>query len=108
MTALTDAPDAIAGEVESAARKVDEARLFVESLLPRVDDEMIVWVGRERDASGSLNAAPLDVGPRLWADLFAKRRTVVATSATLSAAGSMEYTAKRLGFESDRKNRRVG
>lgn len=103
MTAMTDAPDAIAGEIESAARKVDEARIFVESLMPTMDDEMIVWVGRERDTTGSLNAAPLDVGPRLWADLFAKRRTVVATSATLSAAGSMDYAAKRLGFEDPRK-----
>ncbi|MEO6399062.1 MAG: helicase C-terminal domain-containing protein [Tepidiformaceae bacterium] len=99
MTAMTDAPDALAGEIESAARRVDEARLFVDSLLPRVDDEVIVWVSRERDGTGGMNAAPLDVGPRLWADLFARRRTVVATSATLAASGSMEYAAKRLGFE---------
>lgn len=102
MTTMSEAPDALAGEIESATRKVDEARLFIESIFHAADDSLIVWVGRERDTTGSLNAAPLDVGPRLWDELFEKRRTVVATSATLSAAGSMDYTAGRLGLEKPR------
>jgi DNA polymerase-3 subunit epsilon/ATP-dependent DNA helicase DinG len=46
----------------------------------------------------SANSAPLDVGPTLARALWARRRTVIATSATLSAGGSMRYTAGRLGL----------
>jgi DNA polymerase-3 subunit epsilon/ATP-dependent DNA helicase DinG len=98
-TRLVEEPDAIAGEIESATRKLEEARSMLELLMATTGDETIVWVGRERDGTGSLNSAPLDVGPTLWAELFSKRRTVVATSATLSAAGSMDYAVRRLGIE---------
>jgi DNA polymerase-3 subunit epsilon/ATP-dependent DNA helicase DinG len=100
--AAVEEPDVLAGEIESAARKVEEGRLLLAELVSRGDDERIVWVARERDGSGSLNSAPLDVGPVLWEELFAKRRTVVCTSATLSAAGSMEFAARRLGLEGPR------
>jgi DNA polymerase-3 subunit epsilon/ATP-dependent DNA helicase DinG len=97
---LVDEPDAIAGEIDSATRKLDEARQTLELLMGSTDDDTIVWIGRDRDGTGSLNSAPLDVGPTLWEQLFSKRRTVVATSATLSAGGSMDYAVRRLGFES--------
>lgn len=101
-TAMVEEPDAIAAEVESAARKVEELRALLEHLMGTVDDETVVWIGRERDGTGSLNSAPLDVGPALWEHLFEKRRTVVATSATLAANGSMEFAARRLGLEAPR------
>jgi DNA polymerase-3 subunit epsilon/ATP-dependent DNA helicase DinG len=103
MKAVSEAPvesaETLAGEVETAARKLDETRMLLATLMSTTTDDTIVWVARERDGSASLNSAPLDVGPTLWEELFAKRRTVVATSATLSAAGSMEYAARRLGLE---------
>jgi predicted DnaQ family exonuclease/DinG family helicase len=99
-TRLVEEPDVIAGEIESATRKVDEARSLLERLMSTTADDTIVWVGRERDGTGSINSAPLDVGPTLWEELFSSRRTVVATSATLSAGGSMDYAVRRLGFES--------
>ena len=97
---LVEESDTIAGEIESATRKVDDARTLLERLMSTTADDTIVWIGRERDGSGSINSAPLDVGPTLWEELFSGRRTVVATSATLSAAGSMDYAVRRLGFES--------
>ncbi len=96
---LVEESDAIAGEIESATRKVDDARATLALLMGSTGDETIVWIGRERDGTGTLNSAPLDVGPTLWTELFSKRRTVVATSATLSAAGSLDYAVRRLGFE---------
>jgi DNA polymerase-3 subunit epsilon/ATP-dependent DNA helicase DinG len=98
-TRLAEESDALSGEIETATRKVDDARGLLEQLMATTGDETIVWVGRERDGGGSLNSAPLEVGPRLWEDLFSRKQTVVATSATLSAAGNMAYSAKRLGFD---------
>ncbi len=97
-TAKTDDPDALAGEVSGAARKLDELRNSIGSLLSTDQVEFVTWVARESDGTGSLNAAPLDAGPTLSEQLFAKKRTVVATSATLSAAGDMGYMARRLGL----------
>jgi Rad3-related DNA helicase/DNA polymerase III epsilon subunit-like protein len=102
-TAPIEEPDALAGEIESAARKLEDLRLLQATLMGNPDDHVIVWVGRERDGSGSLNSAPLNVGPTLWEHLFSKKRTVIATSATLSAAGSMEYAEHRLGLERPEK-----
>ncbi len=99
--------EALSGEVESACRRVDELRGFLGEVMKPTGEETIVWLAREGEQGGtrgqqaaSFHAAPLDVGPRLWEELFAKRRTVVATSATLSANGSMDYTIRRLGLES--------
>jgi len=99
-TALVEEPDAIAGEVQSAAWKLEEMRLKHAELMSAHDDNTIVWISRERDSTGTLNAAPLDVGPALWENLFSQKSTVVATSATLSAGGSMDFTSRRLGLES--------
>lgn len=97
-TAKSDDPDALAGEVAGAARRIDEVRSSIGGLLASEQTEFVTWVARESDGTGSLNAAPLDAGPMLAEQLFAKKRTVIATSATLSAAGDMRYMARRLGL----------
>jgi DNA polymerase-3 subunit epsilon/ATP-dependent DNA helicase DinG len=98
-TAPTESPDALAAEFESAARKVEELRLLHGRLMASADDSQVVWASRERDGTASINSAPLDVGPTLKAELFEKRRTVIATSATLSAGSNMAHTARRLGLD---------
>ena len=99
---VTDAienAEAFATEIETVKRKLDDARGEMRSLMDEANDETIVWVGRDRDGLGTLNAAPLEVGPRLFDELWSGPRTVVATSATLSADGDMRYSIDRLGFE---------
>jgi DNA polymerase-3 subunit epsilon/ATP-dependent DNA helicase DinG len=98
-TATVEEPDVIAGEVETAINRVDEHRALLARLMSEHDREQVTWLARERDGTASVNAAPLDVGPKLWDELLQKKRTVVATSATLAAGGSMAYAARRLGFE---------
>ncbi|MCA9855537.1 MAG: hypothetical protein KC482_18445, partial [Dehalococcoidia bacterium] len=66
-------PDAIASEIESACRRLEELRLRLSNLVGRGNDEQIVWIGRERDGTASLNVAPLDVGPMLAEHLFGER-----------------------------------
>ena len=98
-TAPTEAPDALAAEFESAARKVEELRTLHSRLMSSPDDSQVVWATRERDGTASLNSAPLDVGPTLKEHLFEKRRTVIATSATLSTGADMTYAGRRLGLD---------
>ncbi len=92
--------ETLAGEIDAALRKVADIHSLALQLLGSTADDLILWAGRDRDSTGTLNVAPLDVGPRLWEDLLSKRRVVVATSATLSANNDMTFAAKRLGFES--------
>lgn len=93
-----DARSGLVSEVEAAARKVEELRSTMAALMMGSREGTVVWSARDRDGVAALNAAPLHVGPRLWDELFSDCRTMVGTSATLSAAGSMAYTAERLGL----------
>ncbi|HNO64721.1 MAG TPA: helicase C-terminal domain-containing protein [Tepidiformaceae bacterium] len=101
--AVEEAPiegaEALAGEIDAALRKVSDLHAQAAQLLSATADDLILWAARERDGTGTLNVAPLDVGPRLWEELFRQRRVVVATSATLSANNDMGFAVKRLGFE---------
>lgn len=97
--AAVEGADVLAGEFEAALRKIQDVRLLAEQLMGSPGAETIAWVARDRDGLGTLNSAPLEVGPRLWQELFSKTPTVIATSATLSADGNMAFAGKRLGFE---------
>ena len=85
-------------ELEAAAGRLESVRLGLADLVAGDDPNAIVWASTTRDGTGALNSAPLEVGPLLEADLFAGRATVVATSATLAAGGSMAFTADQMGL----------
>jgi len=65
-------------------------------LSPTKDDVSWMVIG---DGDIRLNLAPLDVAPRLQAELFDGRESVLATSATLQAGGSFTFSLRRLGLE---------
>ena len=85
-------------ELEATAGRLESVRLGLADLVAGDDPNAIVWASTTRDGTGALNSAPLEVGPLLEADLFAGRATVVATSATLAAGGSMAFTADQMGL----------
>ncbi len=97
--AAVESADVLAAEFEAAIRKVQDLHLLAEQLMGSPGDDTIAWTSRDRDGSGTLNSAPLDVGPRLWEELFSRTETVIATSATLSANGDMSFAARRLGLQ---------
>mgnify|MGYP001202174103 CR=1 FL=1 len=97
--AAVESAEVLAAELDAAIRKVQEIHLLAEQLMGTPGDDTIAWTGRDRDGNGTLNSAPLEVGTRLWADLFSKTETVIATSATLSANGDMGFAARRLGLD---------
>jgi ATP-dependent DNA helicase DinG len=45
-----------------------------------------------------LCVAPLDIAPQLRAALFARKRTIVLTSATLTVEGTFDFLGRQLGF----------
>lgn len=85
-------------------RARDAAALHAATLreaVQRADPGQIVWLS----AGGRgprVRVAPLDVGPRLTDELYARRDSVLATSATLTSGGSFAYSVRGLGlFEPD-------
>ena len=89
----------VAGEeLEAAAGRLDGVRLDLRRLVESHDPNQIVWTSAMRDRTGALNSAPLEVGSLLAAELFEGRATVIATSATLAAGGSMAFTANQMGL----------
>ncbi len=85
-------------ELEAAAGRLEGVRLDLQHLVEGNDPNAIVWASTTRDGNAALNSAPLEVGPLLEAELFAGRATVIATSATLAAGGSMAFTANQMGL----------
>jgi DNA polymerase-3 subunit epsilon/ATP-dependent DNA helicase DinG len=79
------------------------------SILGRPDDQTIHWLGRD-PAKGNItfHAAPLDVGPTLAGQLFARKECVVMTSATLSTEGNFDYVKRRTGLTEDSDELLVG
>ena len=78
---------------DSAARQADTLREGTQ----RADPEQIVWLSA--DARGPrVRVAPLEVAPRLVGLLYARRHSVLATSATLTAGGSFDYSVRALGL----------
>ena len=85
-------------ELEAAAGRLEGVRLDLQHLVEGNDPNAIVWASTTRDGNAALNSAPLEVGPLLEAELFTGRATVIATSATLAAGGSMAFTANQMGL----------
>ena len=106
--------DALAADVESdktraelqdASRRLREAHGSVASFLDQSDDGSVYWIERSgRDETQySLHAAPVNVADRLRPLLFAGRKSIVLTSATLGVGDpQLGYFRGRVGAESAR------
>lgn len=117
-------------ELMECNRRLTELRLAVQTFLKQEAEEFVYWVerGGRTQRNLSLNAAPVDVADHLRERLFGSGTSVIMTSATLamksgsseektavasagktparapgsrrSAAGPLDYIAKRVGGES--------
>lgn len=91
------------GELEAWREKAEEVQSRVEEFVIRPQEECVYWMALSgQDGEPTLNAAPLNVGPKLKEMLFSKKRSVVLTSATLSVQGSTKYLRERVGLEEAR------
>ncbi len=89
--------DLLTGELEVASARLETFREGLRIMISEPDINDIVWLAEDGD-EGAIMSAPLEVGPLLADHLFSGLRTAIATSATLGAAGSMRFTAERLGL----------
>jgi ATP-dependent DNA helicase DinG len=91
-------------ELESFANRCTETAAVLVSLLKQDREEFVYWLeaGEARQASMSLNAAPLRVDDLLRKALFERTKSVTLTSATLSTGGEkgFAYLRGRLGLDS--------
>ncbi|HEX3468750.1 MAG TPA: ATP-dependent DNA helicase [Candidatus Elarobacter sp.] len=90
----------VAAHVATVDRIENAATQATSGALPADEIEAVAWV--ERGDGGEryeVNAAPFSVADFLRATLFARTRSVVLTSATISAGGSFEFLRSSLGID---------
>ena len=86
-------------ELKGWQERASETRNRLEDFIIRPDDDYVYWVTLSgQDGAPTLNAAPLDVAPKLEQLLFSQKRSVVLTSATLSVEDSMKFISDRTGL----------
>ncbi|HZO93067.1 MAG TPA: helicase C-terminal domain-containing protein [Candidatus Baltobacteraceae bacterium] len=80
--------------IETAAQQASSGAVSADEI------EAVAWVERgEGEARYEINAAPFSVADFLRGTLFARTRSVVLTSATLSAGGSFAFLESSLGID---------
>jgi len=85
-------------ETQAFSQRLESIRQGLERCLTPDSLQRVHWAeASTRDAG--LGAVPLDVGPQLSELLFAKVRTAILTSATLTVRGSMNFLQSRVGLE---------
>jgi ATP-dependent DNA helicase DinG len=108
---LENLPDAVADSVRSVATDLGGIALRLHALglqlraFVAAAPDTCAWfeIARQRAGRGDgiivrLCTAPLEVAPLLRDNLFARLRTVVLTSATLTVAASFRYLRARIGL----------
>jgi len=91
--------DALREDVGGARETGEYLRGRLKEFTVSPDEGTIYWLSvsaRRRELS--MNAAPLNVADELNARLFSQKRSVVMTSATLTADGSFGHIVERTGF----------
>ncbi len=112
-------------EVFNFVRRAQEIQVQLQFALESEDRNTVFWIERRggrtaragpnsrssaSDGAGRgrqnvfLQATPIDVGPILRENLWAKLECAVLTSATLAVGGGFEYIRQRLGFEHARES----
>ena len=90
----------VAAHIATVDRIESAALQATSGALSAAEIEAVAWV--ERGDAGEryeINAAPFSVADFLRTTLFARTRSVVLTSATISAAGSFEFLKSSLGID---------
>ncbi len=103
LAAAPDGPitEALRGELNPLVEQTATARELLRRTALRASRDEVTWVSTG-DGDFRLNLAPLEVADRLVHDLYSGRLSTTVTSATLTAAGSFDFAAHRLGLDQPR------
>ena len=109
-TLRSDAPDsqgdrdALVSDLTQVLMRLAESTSKLSGIIGDPQENGIYWVTLKRQSSDViLNSAPLYVGADLEEGLYDRTRAIVMTSATLSADGSLDHMAERLGFDNSQR-----
>jgi predicted DnaQ family exonuclease/DinG family helicase len=92
--------DAVALEASALLQQGTDLRDHTLEFVIHPRKEMIYWLtAGVVEGTAEMHAAPLSVAPALQDGLFAQTKSVVMTSATLSADGTFDYFRRRVGIE---------
>jgi ATP-dependent DNA helicase DinG len=89
-------------ELQDASRRLRETHAEVAAFLDQTEEDSVYWVqkGGREETQFSLHSAPVNVADRLRPLLFAPRKTIVLTSATLGVGDpQLGYFRSRVGAE---------
>ena len=89
--------------VASSARRFEEDKVFLQSVLANFDENTVCWGAIAKDGEAeklSLNTAPICVAPMLQEMLYERYRGVLYTSATIAVDGQFSFFLHRTGLDS--------
>ncbi len=98
-----DAAVELAAELEAFLRLGEGAEAALERIIAAPSPDEVYWISGQAGGELSLHVAPLQVGARLWEDLFSRKDSVIVTSATLTAQDSFRYIRRRIGLRQARE-----
>lgn len=88
-------------DLDSAVSWIKEFTEELEFVMGAVNNDYVYWIERQGNKPGNVGlvAAPVAVGALLHDQLYARKRSVIFCSATLSVRGSFDFLKKRLGVD---------
>jgi DNA polymerase-3 subunit epsilon/ATP-dependent DNA helicase DinG len=90
----------VIADIGNVARRLTEAEANITGMISKPIQGMVYWIEVQPNQNRlSLNAAPLSVGPLIEKYLWHEKRSVILTSATLTAHGEFQYLRNTLGAD---------
>ncbi|HEX5808708.1 MAG TPA: exonuclease domain-containing protein, partial [Anaerolineales bacterium] len=90
----------VMGDISSVARRITEAETNISGMIGKPAQGMVYWIEIQPNGNRlSLNAAPLSVATLVEKYLWHEKRSVILTSATLTAHGEFQYLRNTLGAD---------
>jgi DNA polymerase-3 subunit epsilon/ATP-dependent DNA helicase DinG len=96
---LEDLEDTLA-DISNLHRRLSEAERTINSMIAEPSNDYVYWVDANPTSNRlTLNAAPIRVGPLVEKHLWHEKRSVILTSATLTAGGEFTYLRNSLSAD---------
>jgi ATP-dependent DNA helicase DinG len=87
-------------DIGNLARRITEAETNISGMISKPTQGMVYWIEIQPNGNRlSLNAAPLSVASLVEKYLWHEKRSVILTSATLTAHGEFQYLRNTLGAD---------
>ena len=83
--------------MRALSRRVEELKKELQATLDLSETRLVYWC-EMRGRGVFLHASPIDVSPELQGQLYNQVKTIIFTSATISAQGTFHFFKKRMGL----------